>query len=90
MSFTADPTSVLDYAFDWSAWLDDGETITASTWKIPARISQTTPASSIDGSLTTVWLTGGAIGHTYKIPNHITTSAGRQEDRSFDLEISDL
>ena len=27
MALTKDPDAVLDYTFDWSAWLADGETI---------------------------------------------------------------
>jgi hypothetical protein len=30
MALTKDPDAVLDYVFDWSSWLAEGETITAA------------------------------------------------------------
>lgn len=90
MAFTADPTAVLDYAITWASWLQTGETITASTWAVPAGITQTTPAPSFTATTTTIWLTGGTIGATYRLTNHVTTSGGRQDERSFDVTIADL
>lgn len=77
--FDKDPNAILDYENDWSAWLD-GDTITASTWTAPTGITATT--SSNTTTTATVWLSGGTIGETYKVVNHITTTAGRQDDRS--------
>lgn len=87
----ADPTSVLDYAVDWASkgWLADGETITNSTWAVPAGITQTVPAPSIAAGKTTIWMTGGTVGETYRITNHITTSAGRQDKRSINIQVED-
>lgn len=91
MAFIADPTAVLDYAINWASWpLQTGETITASTWTVPAGITQTTPAPSFTSTTTTIWLTGGTIGATYRLTNHVTTSGGRQDERSFDVTIADL
>lgn len=90
MAFIADPTAVLDYAINWASWLQTGETITASTWTVPAGITQTTPAPSFTATTTTIWLTGGTIGATYRVTNHVTTSGGRQDERSFDVTIADL
>lgn len=77
-----DPNAKLDYAVDWAAWLQSGETITASTWTVPTGITQTTPAPSFSGTAATVWLTGGTVGEHYMVTNHITTSMGREDDRS--------
>ena len=82
-----DPSAVLDYAVDWTAWLAEGETITESTWSVPDGITQTTPAPSHDGAVATIWLTGGIVGQTYAVTNHITTSQGRQDDRSISVSI---
>jgi hypothetical protein len=87
-SFAHDPSAVLDYAIDWTAWLAEGETIYASTWTIPTGITQTTPAPSIAAGVTTVWISGGTVGTIYTVTNHITTSQGRQDDRSFELSVS--
>lgn len=88
-SFLHDPTAVLDYVVDWTAWLASGETISVSTWTVPAGITQTTPAPSTNGTKDTIWLTGGTIGTEYTITNHITTTAGRQNERSFVVSVVD-
>ena len=77
--FDKDPQAILDYVVDWSDWLDS-DTITASTWTAPTGITAAT--SSNTTTTATVWLSGGTIGETYKVVNHITTTAGRQDDRS--------
>lgn len=86
-SIKADPASLLDYTIDWSEWLDDGDTLTASTWDIPAGISS--PADTNSTTYATVWLTGGTIGVGYRVTNHITTADGRQDERSFRLVVTD-
>lgn len=91
---TKDPQDRLDYGFDWAAppptgpWLSDGDTITTSTWTV------TGPDSLLviddDDHTTTVtraWLTGGTLGESYKVTNHITTAQGRQRDRTLVIRI---
>jgi hypothetical protein len=87
--YLADPTDVDYYGWDWADRLDTGETISVSTWTVPSGITQTTPAPSIAGSVTTLWLTGGTLGQKYTVTNHITTNQGRQFDRSFVVQILD-
>ena len=82
-----DPQAKLDYAVDWSAWLQSGETISASTWSVPAGISEATPAPSETDGVATIWLTGGTAGQLYTVTNHITTSMGREDDRSLFLRV---
>jgi hypothetical protein len=82
--FTKDPQAVLDYTNDFSAWLGV-DTITASTWTPPSGITVTT--SSNTTTTATVWLSGGTLGETYRIVNHITTSAGRQDDRTIVIKM---
>lgn len=83
----ADPASVLDYTIDWSVWLDDGDVITASTWAVPAGISAVVDTNGT--TYATVWLTGGTIGTGYRVTNHITTSDGREDERSLRIVITD-
>ncbi len=87
--YVHDPQSVLDYAIDWSAWLGASETISASTWTVPAGITQTTPTPSIAAGVTTIWLTGGTLNLTYSVTNHITTNQGRQQDCTITLAVRD-
>lgn len=85
--YVHDPQSVLDYKVDWSAWLAAGETISASTWTVPAGITQTTPAPSNTTTTTTIWLTGGTLNASYSVTNHITTNQGRQQDQTITLAV---
>lgn len=91
-----DPQAKLDYTLDWAApppvgpWLVEGDTITASTWSVPAGLTmESSPAPSIstDGKKTTVWLSGGTHGEDYPVVNHITTAAGRADDRTLNISV---
>jgi len=86
--YLADPNAVLDYVVDWTAGLGS-DTITASSWVVAAGITQTTPAPSFTTTKATIWLTGGTVGSTYRITNHITTAGGRQDERSFTVQVID-
>lgn len=74
-----DPEAVLDYGYDWATWLD-GDTIVASSWTADTGIA--VDAHSFDDTTTTVWLSGGSTPEVYKVVNHITTTDGRQDDRT--------
>lgn len=88
--YEKDPDAKLDYQIDWRAdesdggpYLEDGETISTSTWDVPAGLTQVTPAPSIvSGEKTVIWLSGGTVGEWYRVVNSIVTSAGRDDDRS--------
>lgn len=95
-----DPEAVLDYSVDWKhktpgsrvagnadGWLGAGETIVASTWSVPAGLTKNTDANA-DGKAT-VWITGGLPGTSYRVTNHITTSAGRQDQRSLQINATE-
>lgn len=82
-----DPQAVLDYGTNWAAWLTDAETIVASTWEVtPAGL--TVDSDTFDPTLTTIWLSGGEVGVRYSVTNHITTSQGRQDDRTFHIDVA--
>lgn len=81
--FDKDPNAVLDYQWDWSDWLDEGETITVAVITVPAGL---TLDSQVDtGATVTAWLSGGTAGDGYRIICHIETSEGREDDRSIYL-----
>ena len=82
-----DPSAVLDYAFDWTGWLAAGETITDHT--ITADTGITVDSSTeLDGKVT-VWLSGGTAGQNYKVACKITTSAGRTDERTIWIKVTD-
>ena len=75
-----DPDAVLDYAFDWTEWLEDGDTISSHTVTVDTGITKDSDNES-SGTVTT-WLSGGIAGTDYTIACKITTSAGRTDERS--------
>lgn len=77
-----DPQAILDYGFDWSAWLDD-DAISTSTWILPS--GMTSVQEGINGSTTIIWLSGGVIETRYDVVNRIVTVAGRTDDRTIKI-----
>lgn len=84
-SYLKDPEAKLDYGFDWSAWLATGETISGSTWDVPAGL--TVVSNSHNGTTSSIWLSGGTSGVDYDITNHIVTSAAREDDRTMKIKV---
>jgi hypothetical protein len=85
--FTKDPQAVLDYEFDWSAWLDVGETITTSTVSVPTGI--VLDSHSELGGVVIAWLSGGTAGVLYRVVSHVVTSSGRQDDRTIRVSVQE-
>jgi hypothetical protein len=85
-----DPSAVLDYVFDWrpdtKPWLATGETITDHT--ITADTGITVDSSTEDAGKVTVWLSGGTAGVNYKVACKITTSAGRTDERTIWIKVT--
>lgn len=81
-----DPAATLDYQFNWAEWLA-GDTISASTWT--ADDGLTVASSAFTNVLTTVWLSGGAVGLTYAVTNHITTAGGRTDERTLSIVVAE-
>lgn len=88
-----DPSAVLDYFVDWTkdryggpGWLG-ADTITISTWSVPAGITKA--SESLAAGKATIWLSGGTLGQTYTVTNHITTAGGRQNEQSLYIQIVD-
>ena len=78
--YSKDPQATLDYAFDWTAWLADTETITSHT--VTAATGLTLVSSAEDTGVVTAWLSGGTLDEIYTVTCHIVTSMGRIDDRS--------
>lgn len=85
--FIKDPQAVLDYSTDWSTWLAVGETITAATVTVPTGLTKDSQTNT--GTVVTAWLSGGAVGLTYTVVYHITSSLGRQDERSISIAVRD-
>lgn len=85
--FVKDPQSVLDYVFDWSAWLAEGETITDSAVTVTSGDVEV-DSTSETATAVTAWLSGGTLGTICAVTNHITTNSGREEDKTMRLRIA--
>lgn len=84
-SISKDPDAVLDYSFDWSAWLDAIPDTIATAQCIGTGI--TVNQSSIVGKKVVAWVAGGTRGTTGILTCRITTNGGRTDDRSIYLKI---
>lgn len=79
-SYVHDPDSVLDYEWDWAAWLAEGETIATAQVIVPAGL--VLDSESNTGTTVTAWISGGTAGETHMVTARITTTQGRTDDRS--------
>lgn len=83
-----DKDARLDYTWDWTAFLADGETIANATI-IPAE-GITASDTSRDEATVTTWITTTLpVGKTHEVTCRVTTSAGRTDDRTIKLTIKD-
>lgn len=82
-SFIKDPSAVLDYGFDWSEWLESGETISSAVWTVPTGLTKDSQSES--ATITTAWLSGGTAATDYSVACKIVTSAGRTEERTIKI-----
>jgi hypothetical protein len=87
-----DPEEVLDYNIDYTVLLQETEpddAIATSTWSILHDDgSLLIDTDAHDGLIATVWLSaGGKLGSFWKVTNHITTTAGREYERTITVWI---
>ena len=84
-SFVKDPNANLDYAFDWSDWLAVGETISTYVLTVPAGLTKGAE-SELSGKVV-VWLSGGTVNTTYLVACKMTTSLGRIDERTIEIDV---
>lgn len=100
MNKIKDPNARLDYAFDWKTPAKDPETGEYRSWlasgeTISSRVVSVTKGDVVlDGDtesagIVTVWVKQGTPGTTAWVTCHITTSAGRQDDRSIVISVTE-
>lgn len=86
------PGATLDISWDWTAWLEPGETITSR--EVAAVLPLTAGADSESAGVVTVMVTAPdmgttALGWTMIARCTITTSEGRTDTRRFTLSLTD-
>lgn len=84
--WTKDPDAVLDWRWDWTEWLADGETIVTSTMTVSAGL--VLDSSSNSPTSATAWLSGGTPGTPYTVANRVVTSAGRTDERTVTIRVT--
>ena len=82
-----DPDSVLDHAWDWSAWLAPDETIVSHEILV-THGQATIDSSSEDDGIVTAWLSA-AEPRRVRVTCRITTSQGRTDDRTITLIVTE-
>ena len=84
--FRKDPDSVLDYTWDWSAWLAaDADTIDSYTVTVPSGLTLDTDSNTT--TAVTAWLSGGTVDTTYVVGCRITTAGLRTVERSITIQV---
>jgi Ni2+-binding GTPase involved in maturation of urease and hydrogenase len=81
-----DPQEVLDYEIDWSARIGS-DTISNSVFSVVDG-DVVIDSDSKTSTTTTAWLSGGSLGTTCHLANHIVTSAGREMDQTVKIKIA--
>ena len=99
-SFPKDPNAILDYKWDFAAstngtgssdWLDTANSETITSHTVTAETGLTVDSSSITDTDTSVtaWLSGGTNGEAYNVTCHFVTSAGREDDRTIIIQMTE-
>lgn len=91
MSFyLKDPQARVDYAIDWSPYLD-GQAIETSLWVVVPEEEDgiSVEEDSFEPGRTAARLAGGVIGHSYMVCNMVTFSDGTTDIRSITLRVEE-
>lgn len=85
-TITKAPKAVLDYPFDWSAWLSSiDDTIIDHLIIVDDGIVCT--SSVLSGNIVVAWISGGTEGTIYRVTCRITTAGGRVDERSIFIKV---
>lgn len=85
--FVKDPEAILDYQWDWSAWLLT-DTITGTpTITVPTGLTLSVQTNTT--TTVTAFISGGTVGTTYTVECKIVTVGGRTDERSITIKIEE-
>lgn len=83
-----DPDARLDYRFDFAAWLGDDTIDTTTVVASPATgVTVETPEVQDDTDVVVFVSVADTVTGTVALTCHITTTAGREDDRTMRLRI---
>ena len=83
-TYTKDDVGVMHYGITYELWLG-ADTIASSSWVVDAGI--TADSNAFTNTITTVKLSGGTIGSSYKAYNTITTAGGDTDCRYITINV---
>ena len=93
LNIDKDVQAQLTYTFDWSEWLETGDSIAAVEYSVEARRNDPVPVTIVTSGKdatnkkTYVELAGGAENKTYIVTCKVTTSDGLIDRRNFRLNV---
>ncbi len=86
-----DVEAQLIYTFDWSNWLDTGDSLSTVEYSVAARRNDPQPltinSEGTQGNSSYVELSGGQVDKTYIVTAKITTANGLIDRRSFRMNV---
>lgn len=85
-----DPGARIDHAIDWSAYLA-GQSVIASLWEVsPVEAGGLlVEASAYEPQRSSARLSGGIVGHVYRLTNRVTLSDGQLDERSVTIRVEE-
>jgi hypothetical protein len=89
LRFIKDDDAKLDFAIDWSEWLDgDGGEVIVS-YQVRADEGITVVSHSELDGVVTIWLSGGEVRRSYSIGCLINTNSFRIDERTFTVWVKE-
>ncbi|SEI85545.1 hypothetical protein SAMN05518849_1011122 [Sphingobium sp. AP50] len=88
--FVKDPDARIDHGVDWSAYLA-GQSLVASGWTVaPVETGGlVVEASAFEAQRSSARLSGGVIGHVYRLTNRVTLSDGQVDERTLTIRVEE-
>lgn len=93
LNISKDVEAQLTYTFDWSEWLDTGDTVAQVEYEVAARRNDPTPIQKVSegtatqGTTTYVELSGGQVDKVYIVTAKIVTANGLVDRRNFRVHV---
>jgi hypothetical protein len=84
-----DPGAAIDYQFDWGSYYLSEQAILASEWAVdPVADGGLTIAGAGHGALIAhATISGGAVGHIYRLTNRVTLTDGQIDERTISIRV---
>lgn len=88
-----DPDAVLAYGFDWTNWLESGDSVSSVAVAVTAPTGDSTPivvdSSGVSGAVTSATLSAGTVGNEYLIRFRMTTANSLVDDRTIRIYVKE-